>query len=88
LVVKEALVSGLGVVVNRSSSENLNTSKYFITIIEDNKLTDLDFINKEIKKNRDISVNNRKEIREYGVKMFDISNDIATYISIFTTFVQ
>jgi hypothetical protein len=88
LVVKEALVSGLGVVVNRSSSENLNTSKYFITIIEDNKLTDLDFINKEIKKNRDISVNKRKEIREYGVKMFDISNDIARYISIFTTFVQ
>jgi len=76
LVVKEGLIAGLGVVVNRSSAENLDTTLDFITIIEDNKMDDLEFISKQIKENREICILKRKEIREYGIYNFDIKNEI------------
>jgi glycosyltransferase involved in cell wall biosynthesis len=82
LVVKEALVSGLGVVVNMSSSGNLDTSLDFITVIEDNKMDDLVFIEEKIKENLEISIQRRNEIREYGVSQFDISQEIKRYITL------
>ena len=82
LVVKEALVSGLGVVVNLSSSGNLDTSLDFITVIEDNKMDDLVFIEEKIKENLEISIQKRNEIREYGVNQFDISEEIKRYMDI------
>lgn len=82
LVVKEALVAGLGVVVNQSSAENLDTSKDFITIIEDNKMEDFEFIDKKIKENREISIKKRAEIRKYGISMFDIRNEVEKYVNI------
>lgn len=80
LVVKEALIAGLGVVVNRSSGENLDISRDFITIIEDNKMDDLEYIHEKIKENREISIQKRVEIREYGVAMFDIRKEVERYI--------
>jgi glycosyltransferase involved in cell wall biosynthesis len=82
LVVKEALVAGLGVVVNQSSAENLDTSKDFITIIEDNKMEDFEFIDKKIKENREISIKKRSNIRKYGISMFDIRNEVEKYVNI------
>jgi hypothetical protein len=76
LVVKEGLISGLGIVVNRSSAENLDSSLDFITIIEDNKMDDLEFIKEKIKENRAICILKRKEIRNYGINNFDIKNEI------------
>jgi hypothetical protein len=80
LVVKEALIAGLGVVVNRSSGENLDISQDFITIIEDNKMEDLEYIQEKLRENREVSVTKRVEIREYGVAMFDIRKEVERYI--------
>jgi hypothetical protein len=76
LVVKEGLIAGLGIIVNRSSAENLDTFLDFITIIEDNKMVDLEFIKEKIKENREICISKRKEIHEYGINSFDIKNEI------------
>lgn len=81
LVVKEALIAGLGVVVNYTSGQNLD-DKPFITIIPDNKVDDIDFIEKELIKNREISVTMREEIRKYGIQKFDINVMCKKYINI------
>ena len=81
LVVKEALIAGLGVVINKSSAENLDTTKDFITIIEDNKMNDIPYIDTKIKENRAICRDKRKEIQEYGITHFDISIEVEKYIS-------
>jgi len=82
LVVKEALIAGLGIVVNKSSAENLDKTLDFITIIEDNKMDDLDYIKQKIIKNKQISGSQRKTIREYGISQFDISIEVKKYIEI------
>ena len=82
LVVKEALVAGLGVVVNRSSSENLDTSLGFVTVIDDDKISNLDYIKDKIEENKSRVFLHRKEIREYGVKNFDIKQEVIKYITI------
>ena len=66
LVVKEGLIAGLGVVVSECSSANLDLSKQFITVIPNDKLNDLEYISKEIEKNREYSILNREEIRNYA----------------------
>jgi hypothetical protein len=80
LVVKEALIAGLGVVLNKSSSENLDTTLDFITIIDDNKMNDLAYIKQKIEENREISLKKRREIHDYGIKTFDIENEVHKYL--------
>jgi hypothetical protein len=80
LVVKEALIAGLGVVINTSSAENLDHSLDFITIIEDNKMDDLNYVKMKIEENKTISRSKRKEIHDYGVNQFDISIEVNKYI--------
>jgi glycosyltransferase involved in cell wall biosynthesis len=70
LVCMEALSAGLGIVVTEWGRANLDDSKDFITIIPENKISDIDFIENEIIKNREYSLQNRKEIVEYS-KSFD-----------------
>jgi hypothetical protein len=82
LVVKEALISGLGVVVNKSSSENLDTSLDFITVLEEDKLNNLVYVEKMLEKNRKICLLKRHEIRDYGVRTFDISNEVDKYLNV------
>lgn len=79
LVVKEALVCGLGVVLNETSSKNLEI-KDFITIIPDSKLNDIEYIKNQIEINRFISLNKRDEIRKYGIEKYDISIICKNYI--------
>jgi hypothetical protein len=83
LVVKEALISGLGVVINKSSAANLD-EKDFITIIPNEKL-DIDYIQEKIEENKKISVQKRKEIREYGINTFDIHTQVEKYVTIIST---
>ncbi len=66
LVCLEAFAAGLGVVISQWAAANLDVSKDFITVIPEDKITDLDFVDTEIVKNRYYSVNNRPEIREYA----------------------
>jgi len=66
LVCLEAFAAGLGVVISQWAAANLDVSKDFITVIPEDKITDLEFVDTEIVKNRYYSVNNRLEIREYA----------------------
>ena len=70
LVVLEALVCGLGVVVSTAASVNLDTKLPWITVIPDEKITDVAFVEAEIARNREISLRHREQIREYGIGNF------------------
>ena len=80
LAIKEALVNGLGVVISRHSASELDETKPYITIIPDDKMNDLEYIENEIVKNREVSVQSRKEIREYGMETFSLTKLIAKYV--------
>lgn len=70
LVIMEALAAGLGVVVSEFATANLDLSKEFITVIPEKKISDIAFVEEQIIKNREYSVQHREEIREYA-KQFD-----------------
>lgn len=73
LVCMEALSSGLGVVVTEWGKANLDSNKDFITIISEEKINDLDYVENMIIENRECSLQNRKKIIEYS-KSFDWKN--------------
>ena len=70
LVCMEALASGLGVVVCEWGKANLDTTKEFITVIPEDKIEDISYVEEQIIKNREYSIAHRDEIREYG-EQFD-----------------
>jgi len=78
LVCMEALAAGLGVVVCEWGKANLDESKDFITIIPENRIGDIEYIEKKIVENRKYSVQNRKEILEYS-KQFNWTEILKTY---------
>jgi len=80
LVVKEALIAGLGVVINKSSSENLDTSHDFITVLDDTKLNDLQYVYEKIQENMAICTAKRQSIRKYGEETFDIKVEVGKYL--------
>ena len=79
LVIKEALISGLGVVVSECSSANLDLSREFISVIPNEKLNDLDYVSIIINENRHISVSKREEIRKYALNKFSWDKIIDEY---------
>jgi glycosyltransferase involved in cell wall biosynthesis len=79
LVVKEALVCGLGVVISQWSTAGLDLTKPYITVIPENKITDIAFVESEIRRNRELSTEYRKEIREYGLT-FTWSRLVGEYV--------
>ena len=78
LVCMEALACGLGVVVSQFGTANLDTSREFIDIISEDKITDIDYIQNIIIKNREYSVLHREEILEYS-KQFSWENILKNY---------
>ena len=70
LVVCEALMCGLGVVVSKVASANLDTSKPWVTVIPDDKLDDLVYVEQKLKENRESSVASRADIRKYALDNF------------------
>ena len=66
LVCMEALAAGLGVVVCEYGAANLDTTKDFITVIPESKITDLKYLEDEIVKNRDYSVSHKDDIIKYA----------------------
>tara|TARA_B000000532_G_C18823449_1_gene387012 strand:- start:133 stop:1074 length:942 start_codon:yes stop_codon:yes gene_type:complete len=75
LVCMEAFAAGLGVVVTEWGKANLDVDKKFITVISEKHINDIEFLEYEIVKNREYSINNRAEILEYAQK-FDWINVI------------
>ena len=82
LVVKEALICGLGVIVSECSSANLDLDKPFIDVIPNDKLDDIEYIQTIIEKNKEVCKKERSNIREYGVSKFDWENIINNYINL------
>jgi hypothetical protein len=74
LAVKEALVCGLGIVASESVAHELDSNLDFISIIEEDKINNLDYIKEVIIKNKNISINIRNEIRDYAIKKFELEN--------------
>lgn len=81
LVVKEALICGLGVVISECSAANLDKTD-FITIIPNSQLNNIHYVTKEIIKNRLISIKKRNEIREYGLNKFGWNVVVEKFINI------
>lgn len=83
LVVKEALVAGLGVVVSECASANLDigVERPWITVIPNERLDDLEYIKKKIKENIKSALYCRSEIRKYGLSRFGWSQILREYIA-------
>ena len=80
LVCMEAFAAGLGVVISQWAAANLDVSKGFVTVIPEEKITDIKYVEQRIIENRNYSILNRQEIREYA-KQFDwISVIEKTYV--------
>ena len=78
LVCMEALASGLGVVVTEWGRANLDVTKDFITIIPEEKIKNLEYVEQKIIENRNYSIANRKEILEYSLN-FDWVKTLRTH---------
>ena len=70
LVCMEAFAAGLGVVISQWAAANLDTGKKFITIIPEDKILDIKFIEHSIEENRKYSIKHRDEILHYA-KQFE-----------------
>jgi glycosyltransferase involved in cell wall biosynthesis len=87
LVVKEGLIAGIGIVITESIAsvilgtlEGLNQLEG-ITVIPNNKLDDLLYVEKEIKKNRECSQDARIKLREYAISRFSWPALLNKYIA-------
>ncbi len=84
LVVKEAMMAGLGVVINETSGKNLDRNTDFITIIPDQRCNDLEYTQCIIDNNRKISYQKREEIKRYAREHFSWQPLIIKYTNIIT----
>lgn len=78
LVCMEAFAAGLGVVISQWATANLDLDKKFISVIPENKIEDIDYIEKKIIENREYSINNRQEILNYA-KEFEWCTILSKY---------
>ena len=78
LVCMEAFSAGLGVVISQWAAANLDANKNFITVIPENKVMDVDFVEECIQNNRKYSVNHRDEILDYA-KQFEWCRMLENY---------
>ena len=78
LVCLEAFAAGLGVVVSQWAAANLDTDKGFITVIPEDKISDIKYVEEQIIANREYSVAHREEIDQYA-KEFDWSTVVDKY---------
>jgi len=78
LVCLEAFSAGLGVVVSEWAAANLDIRKSFITVIPEDKISDIEYVEKHIIENREYSIAHRDEIREYG-REFEWTNVIENH---------
>tara|TARA_B100000676_G_scaffold114691_1_gene114200 strand:- start:26762 stop:27697 length:936 start_codon:yes stop_codon:yes gene_type:complete len=78
----EAMSAGLGVVISEQAAANLDTSKPFISVIPNDKLSDGEYLKNVLEENRKQSIANRAQIREYCISEFGWDNIISKYTSV------
>ena len=66
----EGMMAGLGLVISKYATANLDTSLPFIDVIPENKITDHEYLLDVITSNREKSISMRKEIRKYAEENF------------------
>jgi len=79
LVVKEAIINGLGVVISRYASHDLPDNLPFVSVIPDDKLEDISYVEDVIKNNREVSISMRDEIRQFGIDNFSWEGLVKLY---------
>jgi len=82
LVVKEAMMAGLGVVINETSGKNLKRDLDFVSIIPDSHKDDIEYIQCVMDNNRKISYQKRDIIRQYAREHFCWPQLIVKYTGI------
>ena len=61
-------------VVSEQVSVELDANLNFIDVIPENKIEDLSYVQNVLEKNKEYSVRNRNEIRDYAIKTFGLAN--------------
>jgi glycosyltransferase involved in cell wall biosynthesis len=79
LVCMEAMSAGLGLVISEYSIANLDTSLPFIDVIPKEKMGNIEYVRSIIERNRVVSREHRKEIRQYVKDNFDWKKIIENY---------
>jgi glycosyltransferase involved in cell wall biosynthesis len=79
LVLKEALMAGLPIVINKYSADDLDLTQPFIDVISDEKLNDLSYIENVINNNRKKQYL-YKEIRQYAMQHFSWEILVRRYV--------
>lgn len=80
LVTVESLMAGLGLVISEACTANLDLSLPFIDVISESKMYDQEYIRNIIDNNKIKSLKMRKEIREYAISNFSLTNIVEEYI--------
>lgn len=76
----EALMSGLGLVISEHATANLDLSLPFIDVIPEDKINDIDYVKGIVEKNREVSIENRKEIIDYAKSNFNWEVRVKDYV--------
>jgi glycosyltransferase involved in cell wall biosynthesis len=70
IVICEAMFCGLGIVCSESPARGLDTTLPWITLIPEDKIRDVAYVESEIARNRTVALQYRSEIRDYGMKHY------------------
>jgi glycosyltransferase involved in cell wall biosynthesis len=79
LVVKEALINGLGVVISKYAAHDLPEGLPFVTVIPDDKLEDISYVEEKISENREMSIGMRDDIRQFAIDNFSWESLVKLY---------
>lgn len=79
LVVKEAMMNGLGVVISEYAAHDLHRHLPYVSVIPNDKLNDINYVQERIEENREISLPMRNEIREYAIENFSWESLVKLY---------
>lgn len=80
----ESLLAGLGVVASEGASANLDRTKPWITIIPNDKLEDVAYVEEAIVRNRAVSIANRAEIRKHALETVAFGLRVQSYLDVFS----
>lgn len=81
LVVQEALMAGLGVVISKYAAWEVDKNLPFISVVDEDKINDIEYVKNIIEKNRNASLGIRSEIRKYAEERFSWKTVAENYIS-------
>ena len=70
IILKYAMAAGCGIVISSACQANLDTSKPWITLLEENRINDIEYIKKMIESNSIICQGIRDTIRTYAKNEF------------------